>query len=256
MQIQLLRNATLVVQVGGQCLLIDPMLGPPASLPSFAFFRYPPRRNPLVPLPTIASEVLARVTAGLVTHCRWGHVDHLDRAGARWFATSGVPVYCQDPDAVFLRRRGMHAVPLAVGRSYSWAGGRLTAIPARHGYGLIGQLMGPGVGYLIESRGEPTLYISGDTVLSATVREVLQWVRPDVIVIAAGGASLDLGPPILMPLHEVLACIKLAPGLVIATHMEALNHCPITRVQLAAAVAAAGLAYKVRILQDGEHITI
>ena len=116
--------------------------------------------------------------------------------------------------------------------------------------------MGPGLGYLIELPGEASLYISGDTVLTATVRQVLTDLRPDVAVLNAGSASLDLGRPILMPMGEMLEFIRLAPGTVIAVHMEALNHCPTMRAQFREAVARAGLAGKVRVPADGQVLVI
>jgi len=44
--------------------------------------------------------------------------------------------------------------------------------------------------------------------------------------------------------------------MVIAVHMEALNHCPTTRAQFREAVAGAGLAGKVRVPADGQVLVI
>lgn len=52
----------------------------------------------------------------------------------------------------------------------------------------------------------------------------------------------------------MLTFVRLAPGQVIATHMEALNHCPVTRSQFREAVAEAGLADKTQVPVDGEII--
>ncbi len=262
MKIHFLRNATLIIQSGGHHqndghhILLDPMLGEAGRLPPYAFLRRPPRMNPLVSLSDGADEALEKVTAVLITHCRWGHFDHLDPAGWRWVAQRELPVYCHRLDERYLRRRRLQTIPVTVGKVAEFLDGTITAVSTEHGYGLIGKLMGPGVGYIIQLPDEPTLYLSGDTVLTPEVRRVLTEVKPDVAVMAAGTAVLDVGRPILMPISEQLEFIKLAPGKVIATHMEALNHCTTTRSELETAVSQANLLHKLIIPQDGELIEI
>lgn len=256
MQIHFLRNATLIIRSGAQHVLVDPMLGTPCSLPPYAFWRHRAARNPLRPLPESAAAALPEVTAALITHCRFGHFDHLDPAGWRFLARQGVPVWAQAGDVGYLGRRGVAAAGVRAGEVRPFLNGSLLAIPTQHGTGLIGRLMGPGLGYLLRLPGEPSLYLSGDTVLTPAVRRVLAEERPDVVVLAAGSASLDVGAPILMPLPELLEAARLAPGRVIATHMEALNHCPTTRAQLRRAAADAGLLHKVTIPADGDVVRI
>lgn len=81
MRIRFIRNATLVVEVGGRSILVDPMLGPvgamdpvPNAVPNAAA----ERRIPLVDPPLDGAELerLARgIDAVLVTHT---HRDHWD----------------------------------------------------------------------------------------------------------------------------------------------------------------------------------
>jgi len=254
MQIHFLRNATLIVTIGTQRILVDPMLGPKGSLPPLAFFRHRPRRNPTVSLPLNAEQALTNITAGLITHCRRGHLDHLDCPGRQWLARQRLPVYCNFLDENYLRKHNLVTRPLQPNQPTDFLGGTITAFETVHGYGFIGKLMGPGLGYLLELPHEPRLYISGDTVLTPVVQHVLTNLRPDISVLAAGSASVDIGKPILMPIREMLEFIRLSPGIVIATHMEALNHCPVTRDQFRNAVAQARLISKVRIPADGEIV--
>ena len=254
MQIRFVRNATLSIRTGSQHILVDPMLGPKGSLPPCAFFRHRPRCNPTVSLPPDIKLVLETITAGLVTHCRWGHFDHLDPTGSRWLAQRQLPVYCSHLDKAYLQRQGITTISLHPNQRHEFLGGSIIAFETTHGYGVVGKLMGPGLGYLIELPGEPSIYISGDTVLTAEVRQVLTGLCPNIAVLAAGSASLDVGRPILMPMTEMLEFIRLAPGIVLATHMEALNHCPMTRAQFRESVTQAGLAQKVCIPEDGETL--
>jgi len=55
---------------------------------------------------------------------------------------------------------------------------------------------------------------------------------------------------------EVLEFPRLAPGTVVATHLEALNHCPTTRVELRSELDRAGLSSRVRIPEDGESVDL
>lgn len=253
MQIHFIRNATLILEMGGERILIDPMLGPKGSLPPYAFLRHKPSLNPTVHLPENAKEGLQSVTTGLITHCRLGHFDHLDKTGWRLLESLAVPVYCNQADEPYLQKRGLKTIALYSGDTYPLFNGTIHPVTATHGYGLVGKMMGAGLGYVLDLPGEPKVYISGDTVLTPTVMDTLTKAQPDIAICATGAASLDIGKPILMPIEESIEFIRLAPGHVIATHMESLNHCPVTRAQIQQAIRAEKLSDKVWIPQDGER---
>jgi L-ascorbate metabolism protein UlaG (beta-lactamase superfamily) len=256
MRITLLRNASLLVEGAEQRLVVDPSLASVARRGPLSFIRSRPRRNPTAPLPEGAMDRLAGITGALITHFRFGHADHLDIEGKRLLAAAGVPTACQPGDARALRRAGIDAHPVRSEETAQLFGGELNSVPALHGHGLVGRLMGPGVGYLLRLPGEPSLYLSGDTILTDDVRAVLVRERPDVAVMHAGGAQLDVGAPILMTLDEQLEFSKLAPGRVIATHLEALDHCGVSRADVQDAVSAIGLANRVDVPADGETIEL
>lgn len=249
----------MVVEIGGRRLLIDPMLGRKGTIPPLTLLRYRPKWNPLVELPPEADALLEKVDACLVTHSRalnirlLQHLDHLDPAGEKYLRTTGTPVGCVDRDAAYLGRYGLQVEwalePLV---EMPFFEGTLEGVPAVHGYGWINRLMANGVGFLVKFPGEPSLYVSGDTVLTEDVRRVLVEDRPDVAVVAAGRARLDIGQPLLMNEKDLLEFIDLAPGLVVANHLEALNHCPVTREGLRALLGDQGWTQKVLIPEDGE----
>ena len=257
MRMHHLRSATFVLEAAGRRVLVDPMLGAKGTvLPPLAFIRHKPRRNPTIDLPAKAEQVLIDLDAALVTHCRRRHDDHLDKQAHGLLRRRDLPVYCHSLDVAFLRNQGLRTEPMNPHVPRDFFGGTITAFHAVHGYGLLAKLMGPGVGYLIELPGEPSLYLSGDTVLTAEVRSVLTDRRPDVALMHAGGASTDVGRPILMPMAELLEFVGLAPGRVVANHLEALNHCPMTRAHLSAELEHAGLRDRVLIPDDGETIEL
>jgi L-ascorbate metabolism protein UlaG (beta-lactamase superfamily) len=233
-------------------ILVDPCLNPKGSLPPYTLFCKRPRLNPVVDLPPVSQSALSQITAGLITHCRYGHFDHLDGSGIRLFAKKQVLVYCSCLDEPYLRKRRINTIPLKMNQKTGFLTGSITAFPTAHGHGLIGRFMGPGAGYFIELQGDRTIYISGDTVMTQTVRQVLNDLRPDISILNAGTAVLDLGRPILMPIDEQLDFIRNAPGKVIAVHLDAFNHCLTTRDMLRDAVSREGLSHKVMIPEDGE----
>jgi L-ascorbate metabolism protein UlaG (beta-lactamase superfamily) len=242
----------MIIHSNKQRILVDPCLNPKGSLPPYTLFRRRPRLNPLVDLPLNSESMLSQITSGLITHCRYGHFDHLDKSGIRLLAKKQVPVYCNYLDEPYLRRRRINTIPLQINQRTGFLTGSITSFPTAHGYGLIGKFMGPGAGYFIEPAGDKTIYISGDTVMTQTLSHVLNDLRPDISLLNAGTAALDLGRPILMPIEEQLDFIRSAPGKVIAVHMDAFNHCLTTRDMLRDAVSKEGLSGKVMIPADGE----
>lgn len=261
MKLHHLRNATFVVETGEHHILVDPMLGGQGSLPPFAYFRHKAVKNPIVDLPENAGGILDRVTHCLVTHSRkWRmealtHTDHFDPPGRRFLRDNRIPVTCLRQDAGYMTRHGLRVEPaLDYWRPADFIGGKITAVPARHGHNWTAALMANGAGFFLEPPGAPSLYISGDTVYTDDTEKALTRLKPDIAVVAAGNASLDVGGDILMSLGEIITFVRTAPGKVVANHLEALNHCPVTRRRLTKELNRHGLRSKVAIPDDGETL--
>ncbi|MEN2393825.1 MBL fold metallo-hydrolase [Pseudomonas halotolerans] len=255
MKIQQIRNATIILESGPYRVLVDPMLAGKGALPPLRLFGAT-QRNPLVELPASTAGNLETVTHCLITHCQKGHFDHLDRAAKRWLREKQIPVICTPHDAPYLAKRGLNAQPLAKEHQQPGAflGGTIRTVRCTHGQGLVGKLMEHGVGYLIELPGEPSVYLTGDTLLSPAVREFVLHHQPQVSVVPAGGARFDLGGDIIMGIEETLAFARLSRGTVVANHLEAISHCPTTRKALRDAAAMAGLEGRIRVPEDGETL--
>ena len=263
MKIHHLRNATFVIESKERFIIIDPMLCKAGALPSFAWIKHKSKANPLVELPVNSSELLAKVTHCLITHSqKWGiealtHTDHLDNAGKIFLEKNNIPVASLKKDAPYLKKHQINiTVELEYWKTFSYLDGQITAIPAQHGHGVIHNIMVNGAGIFLSLPDEPSIYISGDTVLTNDVKKALEQFKPDITVVAAGNASLDIGGDILMPIEEILDFIKLSPSKVIANHLEALNHCPITRAQLKTELIKNHLLEKVYIPDDGEILEL
>lgn len=249
MRLRLIRHATLELDYGGRRLLVDPMLdpaearGPVANTPN-------DRRNPLVELPEPAADVAARAEMVLVTHL---HADHLDDTAVATLEPR-LPLGCQPPDEPVLRERGFTDVrPVAGGIDLCGIG--VARTDGRHGTGEIGERMGPVCGFVLRAPGEPALYVAGDTIWGDEVDHALAEHAPDVVVVNAGAARFLEGDPIIMDAEGVIETARAAPrATVVAVHLEALNHCPLTRAELRAAVDAAGVGQRVLIPADGETL--
>ncbi len=250
MRIRLLRHATLLVQLGDLCLLIDPMLDPVASQPPVEETPNP-RPNPLVPLPVEPLAAVAGISATLVTHL---HGDHFDRT-ALGAVPRDRPVLCQPRDHQMLVRAGLQA--RVVDGTLDLDEVRISRTGGQHGTGAIAREMGDVSGWVIAAEGEPTLYVAGDTVWCQEVADAIATHEPAVIVVNAGAARFIHGDPITMDVPDVLATCAAAPdALVVAVHMEAMNHCGLTRAALRAAMDDAGHGGRVATPADGETLEL
>lgn len=257
MRIHQLRSATIVLEFGPCRVIVDPMLGQQGAHPPLKILSNR-QRNPTVPLPATADVLLETVTHCLITHCQKGHFDHLDRAAITWLREKQIPVICTPHDARYLIRRGLNVASLPDNHHcpQPFLGGRIRTVACTHGRGLVGRFMEHGVGYFIEIVGEPTLYLAGDTVLTDQVRRFVAVHQPEVSVVPAGGACMDVGGEIIMGIEEVIAFTQLATGSVVANHLEALNHCPVSREALATAAELAQVADRLLIPHDGEMLDV
>ena len=227
MRLRQVRHATLIVEYGGRKLMVDPMLDDAGARP--AIQNSPnPRNNPLVPLPESAAEVVRDVEAVLVTHT---HSDHWDTTAAQ-VLRKDLPLFGQFEDQDKFRAAGFNHVS-AVRDSAEWNGIQISRTGGQHGTGDIGKAMAPVSGFVLRTPGEPTLYVAGDTIWCDEVRAAIRDFRPEVIVVNAGGARFLEGDPITMTADDVIAVCHAAPeAQVVAVHMEAINHCLLTRADL------------------------
>jgi L-ascorbate metabolism protein UlaG (beta-lactamase superfamily) len=241
MRLQLVRHATLIIQFAGKRLLVDPMLSDVGAMP--AIENSPNQKpNPLVPLPMSAKEVVRGIDAVLVTHT---HRDHWDVA-----ATELVPkdtiIFGQAADETKFHESGFTRFQ-TIYTSFKWERIEITRTGAQHGTGEIGKKMAPVSGFVLRTSKEPRLYIAGDTVWCPDVKDALKKHDPEVVVVNAGAAQFLQGDPITMTADDVLRVTDAAAQAdVIAVHMEAINHCVLTREQLRARTLD-----RVRIPADG-----
>lgn len=140
-------------------------------------------------------------------------------------------------------------------RLFATSSSSIDLIPCLHGEGLIGKMMAHGYGFHIQLPGQPSIYVTGDTILTETIKEFVTRAQPSATALPAGGANFDIGGEIIMRLSEAIHIGELAKGLVIANHLEALDHCPVTRKSIQLEVKARGWQDRFFVPDDGESIS-
>jgi len=236
LDVTLVRNATLLATVGGTTFLVDPLFAEQGALPPIDNTPND-RDNPLVPMP----DVDLSHDAVVVTH---RHPDHFDDA-ARERLDADVPLYCQPAEADAFAEDGFTNVR-PVADEASFEGVTLHRTPGRHGHGGLAEQMGPVSGFVFE--GEETLYLAGDTVWYEPVAETLARFAPDAVVLNGGAARFNQGEPITMGVNDVAAVREATDAAVAVVHMEAINHCLLSREELRAATE------DVLVPEDAERI--
>jgi L-ascorbate metabolism protein UlaG (beta-lactamase superfamily) len=238
MRLTLVRHATVILELDGRRVLVEPMLDdvgarePVEDSPN-------PRRNPLVPLPFPAEEVVRNLDAVVITHL---HKDHFDETGAR-LVPRDVPVFCQPEDEQRLRELGLDARP--VENELDWDGLRIVRTSGRHGAEEdVAKALAPVSGFVLGD-----VYVVGDTVWCREVEEAIERHRPRVAVVNASGARFLQSGPLVMTAAEVREVVARVPKVVVV-HLEAINHCLEGRADVREAVPEA------LVPEDGETLEL
>lgn len=181
-----LGGPTVVLDVGGARLIVDPTFDPPGE--------YPIAGRRLVKTARSAWEPgqVGEVAAVLLSHDQ--HPDNLDNGGRAFLATAPrvltTTVAAGRLAGAAVGLRPWETVPLGLP-----GGGRLsvTAAPARHGPAGTEQLTGPVIGFVLTGDELPVIYISGDNASLDIVGSVAERFGPvDIAVLFAGGAKTAL----------------------------------------------------------------
>ena len=249
MQIQLIRNATLRLTYNGHLLLIDPFLAAKHTFDPFDG----KDRNPTVDLPVTPEAVIAGVEAVIVSHL---HSDHFD-AAAQERLPKDIPLFCQPGNDAIIAEKGFQNIQVIADR-VEWQGIHITRTAGQHGNGQLAERMGRVSGFVFRAEGEPVVYWAGDTIWYTEVEQVINDQQPDVIITHSGGARFGDSAPIIMDAMQTVAVCQAAPeATVVAVHLEALDHCPVTRAALRSRAQNEGIAdERLRIPADGQSITL
>jgi len=250
MNIQLIRNATLVIEYADKKFLIDPLLGEKGAYPPFPNAPRQDQNNPLVDLPTSIDNIINGIDAVIVTHL---HDDHWDEAAINTLPKD-IKLFSQnEEDATEIRNAGFQNVEV-LKEDTIFEGIQLIKTKGEHGRGDILKIAGLVCGVVFKHREEKTLYVAGDTVWYDAVQDVIDTHQPEIIVVNAGDNQFLEGGSLVMGKDDVNEVYKAAPNAkIITTHMEAVNHWTLSRDELKTFVSEKGIpSSNVLVPDDGE----
>ncbi len=247
MQIQLIRSATLRIDYAQQKIIVDPYLAAKHTMPSYTGAS----PNPLVELPFSLQKVIAGIDVAVISHL---HSDHFDPTAQR-LLPKDLTVFCQPGDDAELANKGFRNVILVVD-SFRWKGIRITRTAGQHGTGKVLQEMGNASGFVFQAENEPTVYWAGDTIWCEAVADVIDQIQPDIIITHSCGAVWGDNVLIVMDAAQTVAVCRAAPNsVVIATHMDSVDHATVSRHELRACADANGIQSKQLLIPaDGEKL--
>lgn len=248
MKIQLIRHATLILCINNKKILVDPMLsksGTLAPIPDVPNQNF----NPLTELP-LDVDAITKCDAVLITHT---HRDHFDDAAAK-LLNKNLPMLCQPEDKVKIQALGFTNVH-AIDGNFTWSEITFKRTGGQHGHGKTALEMAPVSGFIITAHNEPSVYISGDTVWCSEVESSISQYKPNIVVCNCGSAQFSQGEPITMDAQDILKLCNNFPNInVVAVHMEAWNHCRLSRNDLQHYIVKNNINNHIFIPADGQII--
>ncbi|SIQ08569.1 MBL fold metallo-hydrolase [Chryseobacterium sp. RU33C] len=253
MKLQLWRNATLLLNIDGISILVDPMLGEKGSMGKMPMTESE-LLNPLVDLPFSREELkkkLEGIDAVAVTHI---HPDHWD-ADAVELLDKNIPVICSEVIADHIAEQGFTNI-LIVNDHLQWKNIEISTTKGQHGTGEIGEKMGIVNGFVFKKDNQ-SVYIAGDTIWYDEVAAEIAQHKPKHIIVAGGAATFSVGDPIIMTSEDIAKVCEYAPeSTVWVTHLEAVSHCKEDRNFIQKKIIEKGLGNQCLLLKDGEEVIL
>jgi L-ascorbate metabolism protein UlaG (beta-lactamase superfamily) len=242
-----IRHATSIIEINNRKFLIDPMLSDKERMPPVLLTNNK-LKNPLVALPFNIEYILQNTGFVLLTHL---HFDHFDRKAIK-NSPKTTAFLCSKNDSKKLNRLGF-SLTQPIDYTIEIEGINITQFSSVHGKGLLKYLMGKGSSYLINYKGFK-LFLTGDCILTNSLRNNLIEAKPDIIIANAGAAKFKFGKPITMSIKDIIEISKiLKNSRILVLHLDALNHCTETRDYSKEQIRDYSNIY---IPEDGEEVEI
>ena len=215
-------NATTVLRLGDFTLLTDPNFVPAGSRVHLGYGLW--TRRLLDPARSIAQ--LSPFDAVLLSHF---HGDHWDRVATAEVPPTTPVITTRQAQRALRRRKFEQVEGLPTWETHDWSRGRqrvrVTAVPGRHGPGVMNRLLPDVMGSVVEliedGRCLLRLYITGDTLCRSFLEEIPRRCGEiDAMIIHLGGTKI-LGMLLTMDdVQGVAATELIRPGLTIPVHHD------------------------------------
>lgn len=258
MKITQVRNATQIIAYAGKKFLVDPMFAKKEAFPGYEGTVRSDIRIPMTELP-FDFDVLLDVDAIIVTHT---HPDHWDDAAVESIPKDKLIYVQNEHDKALLHSQGFNNLVILSDNSKM---GDISLIKTicQHGsdeayaHPQMAALLGESSGVIFRHPSEKTLYLIGDSIWINAVGDNLRQFNPGVVIMNTGWAHVLGFGPIIFGREDVLKVHQILPDAqIVATHMEAVNHCLLTREELLAYARDNQIQEWVSAPADGESVTI
>ncbi len=258
-------NATTLLQLGGCTILTDPSFLHAGDHVHVGYGLFAKRLLE----PAMQPEDLPPLDAVLLSHL---HGDHWDPPAERAL-DRGLPIITTRHAAHALAKRGFTRTlglatwEVAALDKLGGGGVRITAAPAQHGTTkLVAALLPPTNGWVLEAADdtgrELRVYISGDTVLFDALRDIPARFPSgiDFAILHLGGTRIPspkLGILVTLDARGGVEAVRMVnPRCVVPVHTDDWNLFSSSLDEFVAAMHAAGLGEKVRVVGRGEMIAL
>jgi L-ascorbate metabolism protein UlaG (beta-lactamase superfamily) len=189
--------------------------------------------------PAIPRTELGRVDLVLLSH--HSHHDNLDYEGLELLAQGVLTLSTMKAGSDLF---GGAVVGLDSWETYDVGSVTVMAVPALHGPPGSEARLGPVTGFVLQSAGEPTIYVSGDNASLPLVEQIAGAVGPiDIALLFAGAARVpEIDAALTLTSADALTAARiLGAPIVVGLHTEDWEHFSETRAQLEAAFEGSGL---------------
>src|SRR3954454_13412681 len=251
-------NATTLLRIGPFTLLTDPNFLRRGQRAYLGYGLFTKRLTD----PALLPAQLPALDAILLSHL---HDDHWDRIATRSLPQE-TPVITTPAAARELTKKGFaQASDLTGWQTHEITSGtttlRITSVPGVHGPGLLGQLLPPVMGSVLELVRDGAVtwrgYISGDTLYRRDIGQVLERCGPLDVVIPHLGGTKALGFTVTMDARQGADLVELLrPPVTVPVHFDDYDRFKSPLGDFVAEVAKRQLPGEIRTVHRGDTISL
>ena len=238
------RHASCIIELNDIRFLVDPILYKKNTLSPVEGGI--DQKNPLVDI-TLNEKILKDINYIILTHL---HRDHFDPNILEFYGNN-ISIICSEEYKEKLLQLGFNNIIL-VKENIEINKIKIIKTEGKHGTGTVGEEMGKSYGFVMNTINNDCLYITGDTIWYKNIKNIIEKYKPNYIIGFAGSAIIK-NTHITLNENDIKKILENAPeAKLILNHMDAWNHCFLTKEKLKNRIINANLL----LPNDGETINV